>query len=78
MLEKEFEYFKSNQKSLYQKYPDEFLVIKDLEVKYHANTFEKALEYASKVFEIGTFIVQQCTQGNEGYTQSFHSRVIFA
>lgn len=78
MLEKEFEYFKNNQNSLYQQYPNEFLVIKDLEVKYHAKTFENALEYASANFELGTFIVQQCTQGTEGYTQTFHSRVIFA
>ncbi len=78
MLEKEFEFFKEHHKELYNKYPDRFLVIKDLEVKYDASTFEKALEFAVKKYELGTFLVQQCTKGEEGFTQTFHSRVIFA
>lgn len=78
MLDKEFEYFKSNQSKLFEKYPDKFLVIKDLEVKYVASTFEKALQHASKNYELGTFIIQHCTRDAEGYTQTFHSRVIFA
>lgn len=78
MLEREFEYFKSNQASLFEKYPDKFLVIKDLEVKYNAPSFEEAIEYASEHFEIGSFLIQQCTKNADGYKQTFHSRVIFA
>lgn len=28
--------------------------------------------------ELGTFIIQLCSEGESGYTQTFHSRVIFA
>lgn len=78
MLEKEFEYFKKNRESLFQTYPDKYLVIKDSGVRFAAGTFEDALSFASKEYELGSFIVQQCTKGEEGYTQTFHSRVIFA
>ncbi|MBP3343031.1 MAG: hypothetical protein IKK23_04955 [Bacteroidales bacterium] len=78
MLEKEFNYFKENYKLLFEKYPNQFLVIKDMEVKNAFETFEQAIEYASTNFELGTFLIQECTKDENAYTQTFHSRVIFA
>lgn len=78
MLEKEFEYFRNNQSDIYTKYPDKYVVIKDLTVQLAAETFEEALTLASEKFEVGTFLVQHCTKDESGYTQTFHSRVIFA
>ena len=78
MLEKEFEYFRENKDTIYAKYPDKFVVIKDFSVQCAADSFEEALTMASEKFEIGTFIVQHCTKDESGYTQTFHSRVIFA
>ncbi len=78
MLEKEFNYFKENYKQLFEKYPNQFLVIKDMEVKSAFSSFEQAIEYASNKFELGTFLIQECTKDENAYTQTFHSRVIFA
>jgi hypothetical protein len=78
MLEKEFEYFRQNQEAIYAKYPDKYVVIKDLAVQLADDTFEEALRKASERFEVGTFLVQHCTKDEKGYTQTFHSRVIFA
>ncbi len=78
MLEKEFEYFKANNETLFASYPNKYLVIKDLKVQYAGESFEDALSYATQHFEMGSFLVQQCTKGAEGYTQTFHSRVVFA
>jgi hypothetical protein len=78
MLEKEFKYFKDNYKALFTEYPNKYLVIKDQTVQHHSNTFEEALTYALTNYEIGTFLIQQCTESEDGYTQTFHSRVIFA
>lgn len=79
MLEKEFKYFKEHQTELYAKYPNRYLVIKDCKVVFAESAFEAALQKAVQAgFELGTFLVQLCGKGKESYTQTFHSRVIFA
>lgn len=79
MLEKEFEYFKSHHDELYRQYPNKYLVIKKDKVIFTADTFEEALNLAvSGGHKVGEFLVQLCSEGDEAYTQTFHSRVIFA
>ena len=79
MLEKEFEYFKSHHDELYRQYPNKYLVIKKDKVIFTADTFEEALKLAvSGGHKVGEFLVQLCSEGDEAYTQTFHSRVIFA
>ena len=78
MLEKEFDFFCKNKEAIYAKYPDKFVVIKGLSVQCAADSFEEALAMASDKYELGTFIVLHCTKDESGYTQTFHSRVIFA
>lgn len=79
MLESEFNYFKENHESLLQKYPNKFLVIKDKNVILVNDTFEGALSDALEIgLKIGSFLIQLCSEGKEGYSQTFHSRVIFA
>lgn len=80
MLEKEFKYFKDNNDALFKIYPNRYLVIKGQKVVGNYLSFEEALEAAinSHKFELGTFLVQLCSEGESGYTQTFHSRVIFA
>ncbi len=78
MLEKEFKYFTDNQDKLFKQYPNKNIVIKDENVVYAADSFDDALKHAVENFELGTFLIQHCTEGSEGYTQTFHSRVIFA
>lgn len=79
MLEKEFEYFKSHHDELYRQYPNKYLVIKKDKVIFTADTFEKALSLAvSDGCQVGEFLIQLCSEGEEAYTQTFHTRALFA
>ncbi len=77
-LEKEFKYYLEHQKELVKKYNGKFIVIKDCNV---IGTFDSELEAVEKTaekHELGTFLVQKCEHGSESYTQTYHSRVLFA
>lgn len=77
MLKKELQYYLDNQDELVKKYNHRFLVIKDCKVIGGYDTYEEALFETSKVHELGIFHIQECTEGDSAYTQTFHSRVIF-
>ena len=77
-LQKQLEYFKTNQKELVEKYKGKFLVIKDQKVQSIHDTEIEAYTDAKKKFELGTFLIQQCLPGDEGYAQTYHSRAFFA
>ena len=77
MLEKEFQYFLSNQSIFFQKYPGKFIVIRGEKVEGVYDTEMEAFMESSKKFEGGTFLIQQCLSGSDSYTQTFHSRAIF-
>lgn len=73
-----FTYFTDNHDALFNAYPNKHLVIKDKTVLYDADTFEEALQKAEAAgLEIGTYLIQYCSEGDNAYTQTFHSRVIF-
>ncbi len=76
-LQKELEYFKTNQKELLQKYAGKFLVIKNQEVQGVYDTEIQSYTEAKKKFELGTFLIQHCLPGQESYSQTFHSRATF-
>lgn len=79
IADKNFEYFKKHHDDLFSKYPNRYLLISDEDIKGDFNSFEDALVYASNNnFELGKYIIQYCSEGTEGYTQRFHSRVFFA
>lgn len=77
MLKKEFDFYLANQEELLKKYQGKFIVIKEEKV---IGVFDSELEaYSStiKTEEAGTFLIQECQPGNENYTQTFRTRVIF-
>lgn len=76
-LKKEFEFYTENQAELVKKYAGKFIVIKDQEVVGEYETEEDAYFESIQHFEIGTFLIQECLPGEENYTQTFNSRVIF-
>jgi hypothetical protein len=78
MLEKEFQYYLDNQNELLKKYSGRFLVIMGGEVVGDYGTFDDAYFKSIEKYKIGTFLIQECTEGDEAYTQTFHSRAIFA
>ncbi len=79
MLQSDFKYFTDNHDSLYREYPDKYLIIKDGRVLFAEDSLEAALEKAvGGGLEVGSFLLQFCSEGDKAYTQTFHSRVIFA
>ena len=74
-LEKEFEWYLANQTKLVKQYDGKFVVIKGGKVIDSFDDEIEAIEKTSKGHDLGTFLVQQCTEGEEGHTQVFHSRV---
>jgi len=77
MLKKDFQYYLDNQAELVKKYNHRFLVIKDCQVVGDFGSYEEALYESSQKYELGTFLIQECTEGDSAYTQTFHSRVMF-
>lgn len=73
-LLKEFEYYLENKKELVSEYKDKFIVLKDGKVIGSYPTREEAIENISKEHDLGTFLVQLVTEGEE-QVQRFYSRV---
>ena len=78
MLEKEFQYFIDNQNELLKKYNGRFIAIVGEQVVGDYDSFDMAIDETLKEHELGTFLVQECVEGEKAYTQTFHSRVVFA
>jgi hypothetical protein len=78
MLEKEFKYYREQQSELLKKYNNRIVVIVGTEVVGDYDNYEQALFKTAEKYEPGTFLVQECTEGEGAYTQTFHSRVYFA
>ena len=78
MLDREFKYYLTNKDELIKKYLGKYLIIKDETVDGAYDTEIDAYISGVSKFSLGTFLIQQCLPGDENYTQTFHSRVIFA
>ena len=78
MLEKEFIYYLTLQNELVENYNGKLLVIIGEEVVAHFDSFEEALDDSQKKYKLGTFLIHQCQSGEDNYTQTFHTRAIFA
>ena len=77
-LEKEFTYYLDHQDELVARYNGKFIVIKNCSVIGAYDSEFKAIEETQKAHPLGTFLVQKCEPGTASYTQTFHSRVVFA
>ena len=76
MLPEEFQYYLDHQSELLKKYNGKFIVIKDEHVIGSYNSQSEAYDESIKTNELGTFLIQHCLPGSDGYTQTFHSRAI--
>lgn len=75
----DFKWFVDNHDTLVNLYKDKFVVIKDKVVVASSNTLEEGIGKALDLgLELGSFIVQLCTEGDSAYTQKFYSRAIFS
>ena len=79
MKNDDFKFFIENHDILLKRHLNKYIVIKDRNVLFCGDSFKDALSKAlDGGLELGTFIIQLCSEGESGYTQTFHSRVIFA
>jgi hypothetical protein len=78
MLKDEFQYYLDHQFELVKQYSGKYIVIKEKTVIGVYDTEFEAYNKTQEEHELGTFLIQLCTPGNEAFTQTFHSRVIFA
>lgn len=76
-LKGEFEYYLKNQDDLVKRYNGKYIVIKNSRVIGSYDDELEAIQTTMKEYEVGTFLVQKCEPGAEGYSHTFHSRVIF-
>ena len=74
-LKKEFQYYLDHQAELVSKYNGRVLVIKGEQVIGVYDNDLEALEETQKEYELGTFLIQKCSEGSDDYTVTFHSRV---
>jgi len=77
-LKKEFEFFKRNQDKLVAEHEGKYAVISGESVIGVYDSELEAYHDAQKEHVLGTFIIQHCVPGTEGYTKTFHSRVAFS
>ena len=78
MLDKEFKYYLEHQDILLKKYNNRVIVIVDEKVIGDYDNFEQAFfQSVEEKYELGTFLIQECTEGEDTYTQHFPSRAIF-
>ena len=75
-LEKEFDWFLEHHDELVEKYNGKFVTIKNFTILgAYEDTGHAISEMQKMGHELGTFIVQGVSPGNEAYTRKFHSRV---
>ncbi len=73
-----FDYYLAHQNELVALYDGKHIVLVGDKVVGAFDTMEEAYNFATANYEFGQFLIQLCTPGEEAYTQTFHSRVVFA
>ena len=77
-LQSEFEFYLSHQDEMVKKYDGKYVVIKNEAVLGAYDDELSAIAETEKSHKLGTFLVQKVSQGDAGYSQFFHSRVVFS
>lgn len=77
-LQSEFTYYRAHQAEIAAEYDGKFVVIKGNEVIGSFDSELEAVTETQKAHPLGSFLVQRVTKGPEGYSQAFHSRVVFS
>ena len=77
ILRKQFEIYLEKQEEFVAKYDGKVIVIKDGEV---LGVYDSELEAVAKTkvdHELGTFLVQRVSSGDDDYAQHYQSRAVF-
>ena len=76
-LQKEFDFYLAHQAEMVGKYDGKYIVIKSGEVLGEYDDELTAVTETQKQHELGTFLVQRVSEGDDEYSQTFHSRAVF-
>jgi hypothetical protein len=76
-LEKEFLFYLENHSRLLSTYRGKYVLIRDERILGAFDSEMDAIKAGVDKFPLGTFLVQRCEPGEESYTQTFHSSVVF-
>ena len=77
-LEKDFQYYLDHQVELAEQYEGKILVIKGEQVIGVYDDEDVAIKTTSEEYELGTFLVQECSADPDSTTVTYHSRAYFA
>lgn len=72
----DFDYFIQNYKELYKQYGHKFLAIKDKKVLGAFDSVPDAISQLSKEYEIGSYIIQECTDDDSAYRTTIMRLII--
>ena len=72
----DFDYFVANYQKLFKEYGHKFLAIKDKKILGSYNSIPEALEDLSKTYEVGTYIIQECTGDDSAYRTTIMRLII--
>jgi len=76
-LDKEYTFFKKNQKELLKRYIGKYIVIKGEKVLNSYISEAEAYSETVKDNKLGTFLIQMCLPEEKLPPQVFYSRVVF-
>lgn len=76
MLDNEFYFYRTNQNDLVSKYNGRFVVITGNKVIGDYGSYLEAYVKTKKQYEPGTFLIQECTEGNSAYTITRRNRIM--
>ncbi len=74
-LKKEFHYYLEHQDELVAQHDGMVIAIVDENVIGVFENEAEAVREMQKKFELGTFLIQRVSEGNEAYTLTLHSRI---
>jgi len=75
-LDKEFRYYLDNQEMLLKQYCGKVLVIKNQKIIGVFDDISQAVFQTQEKHELGTFLVQTCTPGDEAYTAKYYTPLV--
>ncbi len=72
----DFDFFIENYNNLYKQYGHKFLAIKNSKVLGAYESVPEAIELLSKTYDIGTYIIQECTGDDSAYRTTIMRLII--
>ena len=73
---KDFDFFINSYKDLYKKYGHKFLAIKNEKILGAYDSVPDAITQLSNEYEIGTYIIQECTSDDSAYRTTIMRLII--